>query len=438
MTDFNFATDDNENTKTGKKIYSSPSFFSDGSTPPTPGESAAAPEEKRPSRDIPLPRPPAPPATPASGAAEKAHERAPQPVSETAPPAPRPEQPRVPQPATEGIPAPGAEIVADPQSAIRDPAAPPLIEENHIPFSEIEEPGMQDEAPPPPQGGRAPIYGFLAIIVLLLSISFIWFVNPFPDIREGFEELFSTKAPEKGPRSPRKKAPRSREMDKTHKTAPGAAQKDTAPATPTAREWDYFVQVASQPRNPSAQVVANALKRQGWPATTEPEFVQRYKRTYYRVRVGPYPDRGTGLLMRDSLRRQYRDAFLDSARYDPTVPAIEGPPVLQPELGGGGQKQTASPQSGTSQSSPAKGFVVRVGSYRNRDVAVGEKNRLVQRGYPANMAVSMKTGSALYVVDVGPFSTRADAENYLRAIRNSVEKGAFLIEIPQSQKKASP
>ena len=94
------------------------------------------------------------------------------------------------------------------------------------------------------------------------------------------------------------------------------------------------------------------------------------------------------------------------------------------------------PKSTTAQAatSTSKGFVVRAGSYRSREVAEGEKNRLLQRGYPATLAVSTKTGASLYVIDVGPFPTKAVAETYLQSIRASVEKGAFLIEIPSGQK----
>ena len=454
MPDFNFALDDGEELPKGKKVIASPSFF----TPRKKVFAKGAPD---------------PPVNKLSGTAVPSSvpsslgENGPENVVTASNLTPTDQASHAAQPAgTEPSPQTNVDITSqtdkdNPGDALEQGlgttptsaafSVPESSNEEHAaanaPWSDIEPAGSTEadgtshgrtasaieEGPANSAHGQGPLYVILALVVLLLSLSFIWFVNPFPEIKAGLEELFSTRRNIEAPRAPVSRKT-IRVPDTNNRSANRAGTPDATDDTQPLREWDYFVRVASRPRNPQAQVLANALKRAGLPATTEPEFIQRYKRTFYRVKIGPYKSLLEARAIRDSIRVSFPDAFLDSARFDSSVPGVDGPPVLQPELGG---KPAASvpPTAGTASNvKQASGFVVRAGAYNNRDVAEGQKNRLLQRGFPALLAVSKKTGAPLFVIDVGPFSNRRDAETYLQSIRNSVEPGAFLIEIPAGRK----
>ncbi|MDH7514895.1 MAG: SPOR domain-containing protein [Bacteroidota bacterium] len=189
------------------------------------------------------------------------------------------------------------------------------------------------------------------------------------------------------------------------------------------RDWDYYVQVASKPRYPEAQKIANALRRAGIPAVTDIEYIPRYKRPWYRIKVGPFASAAEALSMRDSLRTRWRDAFIDSARYEPATRNEQTSRILQPEIGG------ASPKTQTAKRPVPRGFAVRVGSFPSRTPAEQELARVRAHGYPAWVETARLPEGIWYRVHVGPFTSREEAERYVRAVRSAISPEAFIVNL---------
>ena len=281
-----------------------------------------------------------------------------------------------------------------------------------------------------PPSRRWPVISFAGIVLLLVGLSFIWFYNPFPGVKRGIESLFGKRAvPAHVPRS---RAARADSM-RAHRNDAVARDSAVKPVA-TVREWDYFVQIASCPRNPAAQVIANALKRRGVIATTEPGYIRAKRQAYYRVKAGPYPTFARAASVRDSLRGIWHDAFVDSVRFEPYLHAHPTPQVLQPEQGGKAPpRQTAPPA--TAAAGPAKGFGIRVAAYQNKTTAQSEMATMVKKGYPAFVTSKGTSAGVWFRVYVGPFATRADAEKYVSAIRMRVNSAAYLVDFSAENKK---
>ena len=295
------------------------------------------------------------------------------------------------------------------------------------------EAGTQQEGRPPSR--RGPVIAFAIIAALLVALSFLWFFEPFPVLKQKLERLVGTRPTPVQPRvaESSRKAPVNNTAaagERAGASPAGASMDSTIPQG----DWDYFVQVASSPRNPDAQVIANTLKRRGIAARTEPEFVQRQRRTFYRVKAGPYLTSAQAETMRDSLRRTWRDAFVDSARYEAYLHEHQSPPVLQPEQGGALQKRK-SPGAAQAVPPTARGFGIRVSAFQQKQTAQSEMRALLARGYPAFLTSKSTPSGVWYRVYVGPFPTRPEADTYAGSIRSKVNSSAYVVDFSSEQAK---
>jgi len=287
------------------------------------------------------------------------------------------------------------------------------------------------ELPASPRSGGVRALRWIASIGLALGVpAFLWFVKPIPSLNSTIESFLNADA---GSGDAEDNADLPDDMVRNtspDEDVPGSEDipNELAAQEPLARDWDYFVQVSSQPRNPQAQKIANSLKRAGLPVVTEAEFIPRYTRAYYRVRVGPFAALRDAVAARDSLQAHWQGAFIDSARYDSALWTGRTSPILQPEIGGAAPRRNAPAVSPGNK--PQRGFVVRTGSYQSSASAEAEKNRLLHSGFPAWIASPEGTDSPRHRVFVGPFSSRSEAESYARSLRASAAPDAYVVEIP--------
>ncbi|MBL0174579.1 MAG: SPOR domain-containing protein [Ignavibacteria bacterium] len=297
---------------------------------------------------------------------------------------------------------------------------------------EIEDGTHQAGRPP---SRRGPVITFAVIAALLLALSFLWFFEPFPVLKQKLERLVGTRP---APVQPRVAV--SSRTAPVNTTAAAGQRAGASPAGATVDstipqgDWDYFVQVASSPRNPDAQVIANTLKRRGIAARTEPEFVQRQRRTFYRVKAGPYLTSAQAETMRDSLRRTWRDAFVDSARYEAYLHENPSPLVLQPEQGGALHTRK-SPGAAKAVPLTARGFGIRVSAFQQKQTAQSEMRALLARGYPAFLTSKATPSGVWYRVYVGPFPTRPEADTYAGSIRSKINSSAYVVDFSSEQSK---
>lgn len=411
MPDFNFADDSGKEKKSGKE-NSSPIFFPPQEDASGIASGSASPA-KSPAVTRPVPPLPKPAATvsPASGS--------------TTPPVPpaAAEAPSVPAASESPVTAASGEPDrSDPAQHAGGAALPPFDE-----FVEVE----HDPVRPPSR--RWPLIGFGSLVLVLVTVAFVWFYNPFPGLKKSIELLFGSRTV--AVHVPRSKMHRrdTARMEAATESGPEHALPEQEAPSSAPRDWDYFVQIASCPRNPEAQVIANQLKRGGIPATTEPEYIKAKRQAYYRVKAGPFPNFLLASRVKDSLRRTWRDAFVDSARYEPYLHEHQTPQVLQPELGGKAPPRTPVPTAAAP--GPARGYGIRVAAYQSKASAQSEMAAMLKKGYPAFITSKSTPTGLWFRVYVGPFGTRGDAEKYTSAIRARVNSGAYVVDFSSESKK---
>lgn len=255
---------------------------------------------------------------------------------------------------------------------------------------------------------KGPLIAFAIIILFFTLLSFIWFWEPFPALKKSLQGFLGLDG-----------------QTETAHVAPALADtlKDAPP--PTSREWDYYLQISTWRDQPRAQAHANQFRRSGIDAVVESEYIPRARRTLFRVRLGPFPDRQSAAGLKDSLAARIDPgAFIDSVRISGEEPARRQPPVAQPVMPI--QKKT-SPGIRVGYE-PSRGFAVKVSSFKTSASATSEAARLLKRGFPAFVSQVTIAGTAWYRTYVGPFTTRSDAEKYARLITDAFGNDAVVTD----------
>ena len=277
--------------------------------------------------------------------------------------------------------------------------------------------------------GWLPLIGFGALALFLVSVSFIWFVNPYPPLKDLITGLFSSSPiPRPGNRVPPASEPAAHDRTPVVPSTGDSSDTDTG-------LWHYYLQVASRKELAIAQRAANVYRRQGIATVVEGEYIRKRKATFYRVRLGPYESLSRVQTVRDSLRATIPvDAFVDSVRREYDARSEAPPTILQPEAKGARPRAPAGPAI---TSEPARGFAVKVASHRARESANATVKRLAAQGYPAFLSTSVLPSGNWYRVYVGPFSTRADADRYSGLLRESIGGEVYTVEFGEKVKGAS-
>ena len=271
------------------------------------------------------------------------------------------------------------------------------------------------------RSSNMPLIGFIVVVVLLLATSFIWYVNPYPPLKNWINGLFtSTTKPHPG-----NKVGTVAQIDSTKElalAAPASTMADSAD-----RIWNYYLQVASQKQLSIAQHTANAFRKRGLTTVVEGEYIRKKKATFYRVRLGPFESVPEAKRFQDSMQGLVpRDAFIDSVRkeYD-SRPQKSSITILQPESRGG--LNPPKPSSAIS-AEPSRGFGVKVSSHRDEAAAKAGVRTLLGKGYPAFMSRSTMPSGTWFRVYVGPFASRKEADRYSQLLREMIGSEVYTIE----------
>jgi cell division septation protein DedD len=272
----------------------------------------------------------------------------------------------------------------------------------------------------PQKRSLLPLFGFLAVALVLIGMSFIWFVNPYPPLKEWISGIFSS-----GTQKRSESAPKNAERHSTMKPA-AVAVAIADSATESARIWNYYLQVASRKELSIAQRTANSFRRQGIATVVEGEYIRKQKATFYRVRLGPFASAARAEAVRDSLKGMApADAFVDSVRKEYDIRSQASATIVQPEAKGG---RPVVRHSAPMASEPAKGFGVKVASHRTAEAARRELQRLTAKGFPAFLTTSQLPSGNWYRIYVGPFSSRTEADRYGQLLRQAVGSEVYTIE----------
>lgn len=270
-----------------------------------------------------------------------------------------------------------------------------------------------------PKRSRWPLVVFGVIAFLLVGLSFIWYVNPYPPLRDAISTFF-------------KRQERTRTVQPAAKKTTRAAEAAPAPAGDSAgapRDWDYFIQVSSWKELGTAQREANLLRARQLTVAVEGDFNRTRRGTVFRVRIGPIATRAEAAQLLDSLKGALpAGAFIDSVRTTgATAPPVTGPQIMQPAAPPTRQERAGTPPPASTR--PSRGFAVKVSSYRAKEGAASEANGLVKKGFPAYVVPVMIGEVQWYRVLVGPLSTREEADRYARSVRSISGNEAFVIEL---------
>lgn len=325
-----------------------------------------------------------------------------------------------------------------------EPVLDEIQEQEEIgnPFEDLEFEDLQREerVPPPPIGDDfpeaprkrsiLPLVGIAAIVLFLISVSIIWFFNPYPPLREAMEGFFF---------GPKTEQPETVNIAMSE-NGPVAYVDSVDEVLPPTRDWNYYLQISAFKELYKAQDDANRLRKLGLNAKVEGEFIPSQRKTYYRVRLGPFPTALAAALKGDSLKGVIPgSAFIDSIRVEADVidSTANEEPIQQPLLKK--PSRTASTQPSTTPPAPTAqqpaektvtaataGYAVHVGSYRTLKTAQQESRSLIGRGLPAYTSKSVQASTAWYRVLVGPFRTRQEAERYLEIVRKESSSSAYV------------
>ena len=172
----------------------------------------------------------------------------------------------------------------------------------------------------------------------------------------------------------------AQDQAETREPAPEAVgTPEPTPATPTAADGRWVVQVASFGSLESSRATRERLEALGHEVITDE--VVRGDTLLYRLRTGPYPDRGRAETARGQIGATV-------AGVEPIVREIE-PGALQAE----------------------PGFAVQVGSFASLENAERETARLRGLGFEAFRMSEDTSGRAIWKVLVGTVSNRDAAES---------------------------
>ncbi len=273
---------------------------------------------------------------------------------------------------------------------------------------------------PPVRRSRWPLYVFGAIAFALVALSFIWYVNPYPPLRSAISDFFKRKE-----RVQRIEKPSDTIQPAT--TADVSTDSSVLAGASVSRDWDFYIQISAWKELATAQREANQLRARQLNVAVEGEYNRNRKGTVFRVRIGPLSTSREAAHLMDSLKGTLPEgAFIDSLRTTGAAPPpVTGPQIMQPTTA---PRSLARPKPSSS-APPAKGFAVKVSSYRAQDGARAEADRLVRKGFPAYVVPVTIADAQWYRVLVGPLRTREEAERYARSVRGVSGNEAFVIEL---------
>ena len=262
-------------------------------------------------------------------------------------------------------------------------------------------------------------------------MAFIWYVNPWPPLRDALAGFFSSgKSPESAI------------------VAPRPAAEEVPPPAPAMRSWDYFVQVSSWKELSKADLDAERFRAQGFDVIVESEYLAKKGGTWYRVRLGPYEsaDAARGIVAANA-NLLPKGVYVDSVRLVDETPLEELPPVGQTGNAGipGGsaagetpaRQRAASPSPGSRIpgrdfeviDEPMSGWAVKVSSLKDVALARSEARRLLQQGYPSFITKKMLGGVTWYRVLVGPFNQKSDADRYQQLLNVTYGNDAYTVDL---------
>lgn len=295
-----------------------------------------------------------------------------------------------------------------------------------------------------PQGGpraddaavarsRGPLVAIGAVVLVLAGVSFIWFVNPYPPLRDALARFLHAKDETPAVQKTRL-APGTVDTTAQRAAAKSAHVADTTQLDRNQeanRDWDYYIQVSSWRQLATAQRQANALRARQIAVAVEGEFSRQQRRTVFRVRIGPFASPQHARRLYDSLKALLPEGtFIDSVRSaGQAPPPVTGPQIIQPSTAPRHDVAPAAPVRPV----PGRGFGVKVSSFRSEATAQTESHRLVRQGYPAFIVRTVLADGTWYRVIVGPVRTREEADRYARAIRSSNGNEALVIEFNGSR-----
>jgi len=105
------------------------------------------------------------------------------------------------------------------------------------------------------------------------------------------------------------------------------------------------------------------------------------------------------------------------------------PPVI---LQGRGPDPTPGSSTQAQKGHP-KGYAVQIAAFRDRPTATGLIQRLKKKKYPAYLlAVGTGGQETWYRVRVGPYATRAQAEDAARRLKNKERLGSYIARSPEA------
>lgn len=271
----------------------------------------------------------------------------------------------------------------------------------------------------PKKGGNGPLIAILGIVLFLVLIAFLWHVNPFPSVRDALAGLFTVDSADAV----------------TNVATPEGPGEDAATGeedfAPPLRSWDYFLQVSSWDDLAKADLDAERFRAQGLDVVVESEYIPRRRRTFYRVRLGPYENPAEAA----AIKEQYAavipsDAFLDSTRLAEDEQVETEMPA---QAVTSAAPRSAPPPTPVSEfdviTEPLSGWAVKVSSLKELDIARREARKLVGLGYPAFITKKRIGATNWYRVLVGPFSERRDADRYMELLNVTYGNEAYTVDL---------
>lgn len=273
--------------------------------------------------------------------------------------------------------------------------------------SENEEPGIQ----------KSHKWSFIRYILLFLiflcALIILYYVQIFPSFNKYVDQYLK---------------PRDGVADKQSQIIleKKAVQLEPTPAqSESTLRFVYYLQVSSWEQQYLAERQKEKFLQKKIPAIVEGNFITKKRRTYFRVRLGPFKTRDEIQNIKTKFSAMLpSDAFIDSALSEwiesSTAPRVI--PQQQPRV-------NQQPRLNKTETPITSGFVVAVSSYKQKSLADAEAKKLLSRGMSAFVRQSASGESIWYRVQVGPFSSEVDAKKYLKLIRESYGNDAYIVNL---------
>lgn len=200
-------------------------------------------------------------------------------------------------------------------------------------------------------------------------------------------------------------------------------KQESDPSVPLEKfDYDYYLQVSSWDKQYLAGRERERFLKKNIPAVVEGDFISSRRRTYFRVRLGPFHSREEIAKIKARAASMIpRDAFIDSS-------LATGEKRSTPQIKKDKPAATLTPHSATSLT-PTSGYVVAVSSFRQKAEADKETRDLLSNGMSSFVKSFMRKGETWYRVQVGPFQTKDDAKKYLQLIQVTHGNDAYILNL---------